>query len=436
MKSKDYLVRWCKKPWFRKLAMSLGIPTPKELRRASTAFSTADFAGKRVEAVGGQYAQRLQTWCADQGALICEEGKLDVLIFDATDLDSADALNVCHRYLSPRMRRLNSHARVILLGLRADACAAVGQAAAQHALTGLTRTLSKELGRKASYAHLLQLPEAGTEGLEAAFHFFATDHSAFVTGRVVGLSSAPAATMAGSLKGQRVLVTGAGRGIGKATAARLAREGAHVILLDRPEDEALVQETAKELGGDALGLDISAPDAPERLVAELAALGGVDTVVHNAGITRDKTLGRMKEEQWDLCLDVNLAAVMRLNEALMAGPFANGGNLIFLSSISGLAGNVGQANYSTAKAGLAGLADNLSTQGSVRCNAVAPGFIETRMTAAVPFMIREGARRMAALKQGGRPDDVGALVTFLARPASAAVNGQTIRVCGGNMIGA
>ena len=107
-----------------------------------------------------------------------------------------------------------------------------------------------------------------------------------------------------------------------------------------------------------------------------------------------------------------------------------------MSSISGLAGNVGQANYSTAKAGLAGLAANLSTQGSVRCNAVAPGFIETRMTAAVPFMIREGARRMAALKQGGLPDDVGALVTFLASPASAAVNGQTIRVCGGNMIGA
>ena len=436
MKSNDYLVRWCKQPWFRKIAMSLGIPTPKELRRASTAFSNADFAGKRVEAIGGHFAERLGTWCAEQGALVSEEGKLDLLIFDATDLDSADALQVCHRYLSPRMRRLNSHARVILFGLRADACSTAGQAAAQNALTGLTRTLAKELGRKASYAHLLQLPTAGTEGLEAVFHFFATDHSAFVTGRVVELSSAPSVTMAGSLNGQRVLVTGAGRGIGKATAARLAREGAQVILLDRPEDEGLVKEAAKELGGEAIGLDIAAPDAPERLVAELAARGGIDTVVHNAGVTRDKTLGRMKDEQWDLCLDVNLAAVMRINDALVAGPFAEGGNLIFLSSISGLAGNVGQANYSTAKAGLAGLAANLSTQGVVRCNAVAPGFIETRMTAAVPFMIREGARRMAALKQGGLPDDVGALVTFLASPASAAVNGQTIRVCGGNMIGA
>lgn len=436
MKSDDYLVRWCKKPWFRKLAMNLGIPTPKELRRASTAFSGADFAGKRIEAVGGPVAQRVQKWCADQGALVSDDGKLDVLIFDGSDLDSPSALEACHRLLSPRMRRISSHGRVIVLGLRNEACATPGQAAAQAGLTGLARSMAKELGRKAAYAHLLQLPAGGTEGLEAALHFFASDHSAFVTGRVVELSAAPAAAMAGSLKGQRVLVTGAGRGIGKATAARLAREGAHVMLLDRPEDEALVQAAAQELGGEGFGLDISAEDAPQRLVEELAARGGIDTVVHNAGITRDKTLGRMKPEQWDLCLDVNLAAVMRLNEALIAGPFAQGGNLIFLSSISGLAGNVGQTNYSTAKSGLAGLAADLGARGPVRCNAVAPGFIETRMTAAVPFMIREGARRMAALKQGGLPDDVGALVTFLASPASAAVNGQTIRVCGGNMMGA
>ena len=436
MKSNDYLVRWCKKPWFRSLAKNLGIPTPLELRRAPTAFSGADFAGKRVEVTGGRFASGVEAWLTSQGAQVCAEGKLDLVVLDATGLDSADALQLCHRYLSPRMRRLSSHGRVIVLGLRSDACATSGQAAAQAGLTGFVRTMAKELGRKASYAHLLQLPAEGTAGLEAVLHFFASDHSAFVTGRVVELVDAPASSMAGSLEGQRVLVTGAGRGIGTATAERLVREGASVILLDRPEDEALVQETAKALGGEAFGLDIAAEDAPAKLVAELAARGGIDTVVHNAGITRDKTLGRMKDEQWDLCLNVNLAAVMRLNEALIEGPFAGGGNLIFLSSISGLSGNVGQANYSAAKAGLAGLAADLGGRGVVRCNAVAPGFIETRMTAAVPFMIREGARRMAALKQGGLPDDVGALVTFLASPASAAVNGQTIRVCGGNMIGA
>jgi 3-oxoacyl-[acyl-carrier protein] reductase len=436
MKTNDYLVRWSKKGWFRSLAKNLGIPTPVELRRLNTAFSNSDFAGKNVEFGGGALAPRLQAWASGLGAKVQLQGKLDLLVFDASELASPSDLDAVHEFFSPRMRRVAAHGRVIVLGQRPETCSAAAHAAAQSGLSGLARSLAKELGRKAGYAHLLRLPAEGCQGLEGALHFFASEHSSFVTGRVVDLEAAPAAQLQGALQGKRVLVTGSGRGIGKATAARLAREGAKVMLLDRPDDLALVEAAAKEIGAEAFALDIAAEDAPARLVAELEARGGVDVVVHNAGITRDKTMGRMSTEQWQLCLDVNLAAVMRLNEALLAGPMAGGGNLIFLSSISGLAGNVGQTNYATAKAGLAGLAAHMANQGQVRCNAVAPGFIETRMTAKLPFTLREGARRMAALKQGGLPDDVGALVTFLASPASAAVNGQTIRVCGGSLIGA
>ena len=153
------------------MAKNLGIPTPLELRRAPAAFSGADFAGKRVEVTGGRFASGVEAWLTSQGAQVCAEGKLDLaVVLDATGLDSADALQLCHRYLSPRMRRLSSHGRVIVLGLRSDACATSGQAAAQAGLTGFVRTLAKELRRKASYAHLLQLPLKAGGGLEAVLH--------------------------------------------------------------------------------------------------------------------------------------------------------------------------------------------------------------------------------------------------------------------------
>ena len=431
MSHNDYLIRWSKRGWFRKIARALGIPTPKALRRKTTPFAASDVQGKRFAYGGGD-----ASWLEAMGAQASAEGPLDLVVYDGRGLADVASLAEVHGFFSPLMKRVATHGRVLVLGLRDDACSSAGSAAAQAGLTGLARSLAKELGRKTAYAHLLRLPASGSDGLAAVAHFLGSEHSAFVTGRVVDLCAAEAVPLEGALKGKRVVVTGSGRGIGLATAERLVREGAQVIMVDRPEDEALVQEAAAKLGAEAFGLDVASADAPQRLVAEIEARGGVDVVIHNAGITRDKTMGRMSADQWQLCLDVNLGAVMRMNEALLAGPMANGGNLVFLSSISGLAGNVGQTNYSTAKSGLAGLAAHMGAQGQVRCNAVAPGFIETRMTASLPFTLREGARRMAALKQGGQPDDVAALVTFLASPASAAVNGQTIRVCGGSLIGA
>ena len=167
--------------------------------------------------------------------------------------------------------------------------------------------------------------------------------------------------------------------------------------------------------------------------------GGVDIVVHNAGVTRDKTLGRMNEERWRQVLGVNLVAVNRVTAALVDGVLKDDGRLICLSSIAGIAGNVGQTNYAASKAGIIGFVEMMSTQlagRGVTVNAIAPGFIETRLTAAIPVAIREVARRMNALSQGGQPDDVAQAINFLASPGAQGLTGNVLRVCGGSLVGA
>jgi len=166
----------------------------------------------------------------------------------------------------------------------------------------------------------------------------------------------------------------------------------------------------------------------------------VDIVVHNAGITRDKTLAKMSEDWWRQAVEVNLAAVVRINEALLgAKAIREGGRIICLSSVAGIAGNVGQSNYAASKRGLvsyvAYLAAEVASDG-ITVNAIAPGFIETRLTAVMPVMIREGARRLSALGQGGQPEDVGHAITFLATPGSVGITGSVLRVCGGALVGA
>jgi 3-oxoacyl-[acyl-carrier protein] reductase len=182
--------------------------------------------------------------------------------------------------------------------------------------------------------------------------------------------------------------------------------------------------------------------ATPQLVAThlLEAHGGVDIVVHNAGVTRDRTLGRMDEAAWDQALTINLAAVAATTEALLRRKvLRDGGRVVCLSSIAGIAGNVGQTNYAASKAGIIGLVRHLGASlagRGIAVNAVAPGFIETRMTAAVPLFIREAGRRLSSLGQGGLPVDVAEVITFLSSPGAAALSGSVIRVCGGGFIGA
>jgi 3-oxoacyl-[acyl-carrier protein] reductase len=247
------------------------------------------------------------------------------------------------------------------------------------------------------------------------------------------------------LADRTALVTGASRGIGAAIAATLARDGAHVLGVDVPALAEDLAAVTSGLGGSSLALDITAPDAPQRLVEHVRREhGGVDVVVHNAGITRDKTLGRMDADRWSSVIDVNLVAPERITAALLAdadGPRAlrEHGRIVCVASISGIAGNAGQTNYATSKAGVIGLVDALAAAAAehgATINAVAPGFIETQMTARMPLGIREAGRRMNSMAQGGLPIDVAETVAWFASPASGGVNGNVVRVCGQSLLGA
>jgi 3-oxoacyl-[acyl-carrier protein] reductase len=268
--------------------------------------------------------------------------------------------------------------------------------------------------------------------------------SVFVSGQIIAVTSAVGADselpLVRALANKVALVTGAARGIGAACAELLAAEGAHVVCLDRPGDDALLREVAGRVSGSVLLGDLSDRGLPDAVRHHLSVQhGGVDVVVHNAGITRDKTLARMAPELWDQALDINLAAVLRIDDMLDRGVLRDGARLVYLSSVSGIAGAAGQTNYSASKAGLIAYVRRRAKEVAPRritCNAVAPGFIETRLTAAMPTMLREVGRRMSALGQGGLPEDVANVVTFLASPGAAAITGATLRVCGGALLGA
>ena len=323
--------------------------------------------------------------------------------------------------------------------------AVTAAAVAARAVEGFVRSVGKEIGKLGATANLLYV-ERGAEARAAGpLRFFLSAHSAYVDGQPVRITSAPdmpdeiAFTQA--LKDKVALVTGGARGIGAATARRLAAEGAHVVCLDIPADRETLDATVAEVGGTALPLDITDEEAPRKIADFLKEkFGGVDIVVHNAGVTRDKTLANMPEHFWDMVLSINLLSILKIDEVLLGEKvMRDHGRIVCLSSIGGIAGNVGQTNYGATKAGLIGY---VQAQGpkqagrGITVNAVAPGFIETRMTAAMPFMIREAGRRMNSLSQGGTPEDVAELITFLSTPGAGGVTGNVVRVCGQSLIGA
>jgi 3-oxoacyl-[acyl-carrier protein] reductase len=333
---------------------------------------------------------------------------------------------------------------VIALGTPPELCASPREATAQRALEGFTRSVGKEVRRGASSQLVYVAP--GAEGeIEATLRFFLSPRSAYVSGQVVRIGEAVASAgeveWGAALHGKVALVTGAARGIGEAIARVLARDGAHVVGLDIPPAADDLAAVTGEIGGSSLALDITAADAPERIVAHLAAEhDGVDIVVHNAGVTKDKTLGNMDAERWSVLLDINLSSQERIDEVLLErGTIRENGRLVSVSSISGIAGNAGQTNYATSKAGVIGRVQSMApvvAGKGLTINAVAPGFIETAMTKAMPIATREAGRRMNSMVQGGLPIDVAETIAWFASPGSAGVNGNVIRVCGQSLLGA
>ena len=242
------------------------------------------------------------------------------------------------------------------------------------------------------------------------------------------------------LQGKIAIVTGASRGIGKSIARTFIAQGATVAFTYRKsEEQALALE--KELtanGGTAKGFksDASKFTDAENLVKEvLEAFGTVDIVVNNAGITDDTLLMRMSEEQWDRVVDVNMKSCFNLTKAVLRTMLkARSGSIINISSVVGVQGNAGQANYSASKAGILGFTKSVALElGSrnIRCNAIAPGFIETEMTEKLDAEVVQGWRDTIPLKRGGSPEDVANTCVFLASDMSSYVTGQTINVCGG-----
>jgi 3-oxoacyl-[acyl-carrier protein] reductase len=245
------------------------------------------------------------------------------------------------------------------------------------------------------------------------------------------------------LEGKIAIITGASRGIGKGIAEKFISQGATVVFTYASSDDkarALEAELAS-MGGTAKGYKSDAADfnAAQTLIDQVVAdFGTVDILVNNAGITRDTLLMRMSEEQWDEVMRVNLKSVFNLTKAVIKPMLkAKAGSIINMSSVVGVKGNAGQANYAASKAGIIGFTKSVAAElGSrnIRCNAIAPGFIETEMTGALDEKTVQEWRNAIPLKRGGTPDDVANATLFLASDMSAYITGQTLHVCGGMLM--
>jgi 3-oxoacyl-[acyl-carrier protein] reductase len=469
----DSYLNFVNSPLGARIARSLGLPKPEVLRRYRS--DAPEFDGivavgagpspQLLDALAGVVAHIGMTSVAHAGAGLWvplanrhglmtgrfeaadptagSQARVRALVFDASGIDSSAQLDSLYTFFHDTLRSLDKSGRIVVLGRPPEACATPRQWTAQRALEGITRSLGKE-ARRGIAANLLYVAAGAESGLESTLRFFLSPRSAYVSGQAVRIGPAPVALgedfdWTQPLAGQRAVVTGAARGIGAAIAGVLAAQGARVIGIDIPSNTDALDATLRQIGGTALAFDIAAPETPAQIAAALDELG-VDVFVHNAGITKDKTIAKMTEAAWRSVIDINLAAQERIDEALLeAGTLRDGGRIVSVSSISGIAGNLGQTNYAASKAGVIGRVQGMAAylaQRRITINAVAPGFIETQMTAKMPLALREAGRRMNSMSQGGQPADVAQTIAWLAHPGSAGVTGQVVRVCGQSLIGA
>ncbi len=447
----DYL----QNPYLRQVLATLKIPIPSpEVLNRNTEAINYDELKDKVTVIGtvdekGEWYKALNEVLVSKTRLEYYAKSMNVLILDATGAETLDDLENIYSFASSNIRKVKKSGKVLVLSTASKKASDEAEVAAKS-LVGFVKSLAKEIGGKGISVNGLRLPSVAElkksgkiDDLWSLIHFFISDRGPFVTAQTLVADSGiktVSYSKSKNLEGKWALVTGAARGIGADTARAIAQEGAKVIVLDVVQAADSLNEVANEIGGIALPIDITSADAEEetrRILRENNAQ--LDILVNNAGIIRDKTLANMTPQMWNLVMNVNLKSVIRYTNALLEDGLADGASIIGLSSIAGIAGNVGQTNYSTTKAGLIIYLQQIAGQNAKRgitANAIAPGYIETPMTENLPFFIKEGGRRLSALKQGGFPTDIAQAITFLVGPGGRYVSGQVLRVCGGSFLGA
>jgi 3-oxoacyl-[acyl-carrier protein] reductase len=439
---KDYLQNEFVSEAIKRLGIPLPVPTP--LIRDNSAYSPDALHSKIAiinEIVSNTFHTHLSIALADMVALEdANHESADILLLDATNFDDIEDLDDAYAFIHQNIKKLNLNGRIIIFDENnAKKCVI------HAALQGFVKSLAKEIGAKGSTANLVSL---NTENIlskhaDAAIgvlHFLLTDKSSFITGQTFSISGETASgSYQNILAGKVAVVTGAARGIGAETATTLAREGAKVVLIDVESATTELEILASKIGGIALALDITNPNASKLIKNATASLGGIDILVNNAGIIRDKTIAKMTHEQWKMVLKVNLEAVMNVTNELLHDGLNESASIVGLSSINGIGGAPGQTNYAATKSAMIAYMESIAksqTHRNITANAIAPGFIETPMTAKLPFFIAEGGRRLSSLRQAGMPFDIAEAITFICSPLGKNISGTVLRVCGGNFIGA
>ncbi|OYX20898.1 MAG: 3-oxoacyl-ACP reductase [Brevundimonas diminuta] len=420
------------------LTGALGLPRPLPLRRRAEAGASP--VGPLLLGGGGRLSSLLHRlagqWGVDLHTTPDEGARYCGLIFDASDIDQTSGAADLYRFFHEAVHRLGPCGRMVVIGRPPESMTDAEGEAVQRGVEGFVRSLAKE-AREGGTAQLLRIASDAEEAAASSLGFFLSPRSAYVSGQVITIGAAASTSI--SADRRRVLITGASRGIGAAMARLFAAEGCAVTALDAPGAQADLHALAAQIGVEALSVDITAADAAERLVEVARAADGYDAVIHNAGITRDRTLARMSATEWDSVMAVNLGAPLTLTRALLGARLIRpNGRILAVSSLSGIAGNKGQSNYALSKAAWIGAVRRLAAEAgdAITVNAIAPGFIETRMTAAIPFAIREAGRRMNSMGQGGQPIDVAETALWLAEADNGGVNGAVVRVCGQSLLGA
>lgn len=431
----------------KSLLSAVGLPEPVALQRESYDAPHRLQMDIRIgSSIDAAFTKQIKSILKKTDVTVLAKNSEDKssLIFDASGISNVQESLELYQFFNRYLPMLSRRGRVLVIGHKPSAVKDPDHATLQRGLVGFIKSVAKEIGRKGATANLIYVDKMGEDALAAPLRFFLSSGSAFTNGQVINVSS-PVGSMQAKwnqpLKDKLVVVTGAARGIGRAISEVLARDGARVIGVDMEGSAPQLEEVMAAIGGISLSLDITAQDAPKRLIEVCRQQGDkLHGIVHNAGITRDKMLTKMTGHQWQLLMQVNLGSVQTINKALLKTKLLDqGGRIVGIASISGIAGNVGQTNYGFSKSAVIGMVESMAqrcARRGITINAVAPGFIETQMTAAIPFATRQMGRRLSSLGQGGLPEDVAEAIAFYLSPQAAGVNGNVVRVCGQSLLGA